>query len=433
MEQKNTKSAVVQSKKELLATYVHDAVEMEVHRHTIKCMIEEAKLQLNDKLWEIHNNYQKIINTYQEQINELHNERNKLENQLNNSRTEINISNCNNSIEKLEKDIINSKPQSMWKYIIKTIKNFWYIPIIPVAAIICLVTVIVMSNPYITMEYTKEKEICLIIFWGIILLHIIFAFIGKASDKSKYEKIKQKNSQTICKLRKQIEEYQNSEVEIKKSHRIRIPQIHIEIQKYNEQVSELNSEEDKEKESITLIINNHINTLGQKLETLESQLTGFYTMNLIPPDYRSLECVIAFDQMFRNDLVDNMREAALLYDERVFRGEMIQGLDNIYRAMDTLGGLMSETISVLRNIESNTDRMCDELMDISSNLVRMNANVTGHLSTISSNLKNGLGAIADSQYDIASELEYSRYANDAIRANSDRMIWYAEQRRQGLL
>ena len=94
---------------------------------------------------------------------------------------------------------------------------------------------------------------------------------------------------------------------------------------------------------------------------------------------------------------------------------------------------MSETVAVLRSIESNTERMCDELMDISSNLVRMNANVTGHLSTISSNLEIGLGAIADSQNSIASELEYSRYASDAIRANSDRMIWYAEQRRQGLL
>ena len=137
--------------------------------------------------------------------------------------------------------------------------------------------------------------------------------------------------------------------------------------------------------------------------------------------------------MFRNDLVDTMREAVLIYEERVFRGEMIKGLENIRRAIGNLSALMAETISVLNRIDSNTRRMKDQLYTISSDITRMNANVTGHLSTISSNLESGLGAIAESQNNIASELEYSRYANDAIRTNSDRMIWYAEQRRQGLL
>lgn len=115
---------------------------------------------------------------------------------------------------------------------------------------------------------------------------------------------------------------------------------------------------------------------------------------------------------------------------------MIKGLDNIYKAINTLGGLMAETVSTLRFIEGKTNTMCEELFNISSDIARMNANVTGHLTTISDNISSvnsNLGTISDNQQTISAELKYSRYANEAIRANSDRMVWYTEQRRQGLI
>ena len=411
--------------KQILGTYVHDAVAIEIRKHTFNTMLAATKQHLITKLIDISNKAKKERKTYQKTINELNAEKDKLEHPDENTAT----SNCQRQIDLLNWRITNNKPKSFWHYFLLglSIAGGLYIPLV-----FLMIIPVGLINPAINNE--KGALLCFI-YAAIVslLISIVFTIIKTIIEKHYFIISKSSNRKKLNELEKQLEGYKDAEAKEALKRKNRLDEIHNEIEQISNQISELNMRENNEQSALQQIVNKQISLIEGNIETVSTQINEFYSMNLIPPDYRSLECVIAFNQMFRNDLVDNMREAALLYEERVFRGEMIKGLDNIYKAINTLGGMMSETISVLRNIESNTNRMCDELIDISSNLVRMNVNVTGHLSTISSNLSSGLDSIADSQRDIASELEYSRYANEAIRTNSDRIIWYTEQHRQGLL
>ena len=71
--------------------------------------------------------------------------------------------------------------------------------------------------------------------------------------------------------------------------------------------------------------------LVQTADELHAKKESLYRANIIPPDYRELDCVLMFHQIFRNDLADTMREAVKIYEERVFRQEVIRGIDRIYR------------------------------------------------------------------------------------------------------
>lgn len=424
--------------KQILVQYVHDAVEMEVRKHTVSTLLISVKQHLNAKLEDIFNKGKTERKPYQKKKNELEAEKDQLENPNENQV----IQNCIKQINNLKYSISIAKLNKL-KF------RSAYLPVAIICSCVCFFALLALHdifedffmNRSINEFYSKiaQNEGIIFVFAPVLgsiaaVIPTIF-IVAKKNNKARieYTDSQKRKQYQLCELEQQLERYKSAEAQKDLERKNRLAEIHIQIQQINDQIEALYMQEINEQSALQQFVNEQISSIEHSIETVNRQMCEFYSLNLIPPDYRSLECVIAFDQMFRNDLVDNMREAALLYDERVFRGEMIKGLDNIYNSINNLGALMSETVAVLRSIESNTERMCDELMDISSNLVRMNANVTGHLSTISSNLESGLGAIADSQNSIASEFEYSRYANDAIRANSDRMIWYAEQRRQGLL
>lgn len=72
------------------------------------------------------------------------------------------------------------------------------------------------------------------------------------------------------------------------------------------------------------------------LEQLYDQRKEFYEVGIVPPDYRYLDCVGVLYQIFVNDLADTMRDAILLYEERVFRGEMIRGIDKINDHLESI-------------------------------------------------------------------------------------------------
>lgn len=419
-------------KKDLLAGYVHDAVSMEVRRHTISKTRDELVLLRNKRLSE-QERAVSLMNSKHKRDTE------KIERELNS--IEDNHASKAASLDKRikwEEDQIDTVKEKPYK-----ITHPFEADPAPIAGfgllgmIVGLVGIAILGgiglldgidmDTAISVTYSIGPLCGMII--GVLITYIIQKVIWK-KDCQYFDRVAiEKAHSNIMKLQAEQEtalknyKKERSQKQLE-SQTLRERQLHERTETNDALVCE---------QKVYADLTAHIDEASDKLNIIDSQLTEFYSVNLIPPDYRSLECVIAFNQMFRNDLVDTMREAALLYEERVFRGEMIKGLNNIYEAINELGGLMTETVSVLRDIESNTSRMCDELVEVSSNLVRMNANVTGHLSTMSSNLSSGLNSIADGQRRIESELEYNRYTNEAIRANSDRMRWYTEQRWQGLL
>lgn len=154
----------------------------------------------------------------------------------------------------------------------------------------------------------------------------------------------------------------------------------------------------------------HLDEIKAQIENLEKQRDTIYGMNVLPPDYRSLECVMALHQIFRNDLADTMRDAILLYEERLFRGEMIRGLDNIAKSIDQLGRHMQETVTQLKKMNVTAERMGKNLVDIAYDIQEGNAQAAN----------------------ISEKIESQSFINESIKTNTERLAWYEEQRRLGL-
>lgn len=104
------------------------------------------------------------------------------------------------------------------------------------------------------------------------------------------------------------------------------------------------------------------------LRRLYAQRDTFYSVGIVPPDYRTLDCVCVLDQIFRNDLADNVREAIKIYEERVFRGDVIRGIGAIADQLGMLNGLMLGIGMVLTQIENTVNEMSSDIYRVSGKL-----------------------------------------------------------------
>lgn len=133
-------------------------------------------------------------------------------------------------------------------------------------------------------------------------------------------------------------------------------------QKMSENAKIYNSDAKTQIEKLNLMIE----FLSLHISKIEDQKNQLYTVGIVPPDYRKLDCLIEFDQMFRNDLVDTVREAIKTYEERVFRGEVVRGVEKIYNMLGNLSASMQNIEKTLYSIQSEVRLMSDEIYNIAS-------------------------------------------------------------------
>ena len=139
--------------------------------------------------------------------------------------------------------------------------------------------------------------------------------------------------------------------------------------------------------------------LTQHISKIEDEKQKLYALNIVPLDYRELDCLIEFDQIFRNDLADTMREAVKIYEERVFRGEVIRGVDKIYTMLEELTATMRNIESAFYSIQSEVRLMSDDLFKFTSSCEK-------------------------SQENLLSETRAARYATEALQKTQERCEWY---------
>ncbi|MBQ9152056.1 MAG: hypothetical protein IJX72_07375, partial [Clostridia bacterium] len=155
-----------------------------------------------------------------------------------------------------------------------------------------------------------------------------------------------------------------------------------------------------------------------QLKNLESAITcmiqqreQFYGVNLIPVDYRTLDCVFMLDQIFRNDLADTMREAIAKYEERVFRGEVIQGISAIISRIDTLTGLMGDLGRQLSSIQTQVSFLSNDLYNIAERL---------------SKAQDQQNQFQDQQNQFMEETRLQRYATEELNRNAEKIVKYCD-------
>ena len=134
-------------------------------------------------------------------------------------------------------------------------------------------------------------------------------------------------------------------------------------------------------------------------------------VGIIPFDYRDMDCVLTFQQIFRNDLADTMREAVMIYEQRVFRQEVIRGMDRIYSQLDQLNSSMHYMKYTLSSIRDNVSMMSQDMFQM-----------VGKLEQIS----GGIDENKELQTKILSETRLSRYAAEALQQSQEKCAEYME-------
>lgn len=175
------------------------------------------------------------------------------------------------------------------------------------------------------------------------------------------------------------------------------------------------------------------NLLVRRADELHSKKESLYKVNIIPPDYRALDCVIMFHQIFRNDLADTMREAVKIYEERVFRQEVIRGIDKIYQMLGHLSASMSlienrlvQIRDEVRFMSNDIYQISEKLSDISSSQ-RSLADSARQQNQTSIQLNQTLYAQQRTQEKQLAETRASRYATEALKNATDQLVWYEQQ------
>ena len=139
----------------------------------------------------------------------------------------------------------------------------------------------------------------------------------------------------------------------------------------------------------------HADQLDKDIAKIEKSLQHNYALNIVPPDYRRLECLLWIDYAFRNDQVDTMREATLQCDKWTRHGEQMQVLNELARNFRSIGELL-ET---------------------------MNTNI--------SMMNQDLFRIAEAQEKQLSETQSARYAMESVKQSTERLEFYEEMKRHG--
>ena len=160
----------------------------------------------------------------------------------------------------------------------------------------------------------------------------------------------------------------------------------------------------------------------ETLNDIHENKLKLYGIGIVPPDYRTLDATLMIANIFDNDLADTMREAVLLYDERVHRGEVIRGLDNINKSLNSLNQTMHVVVNCLNDINTSINRVALEINGVANQIHSMNYDVQ----------KMG-GKILAGQQKMAEEARATRYATEELNESQEVLNRYIEDRRNGLI
>lgn len=360
--------------KRTIAQFVHDAVEMETAIFTLDKMIEECK----DRQETINIEAKKDLEEAEEDLEEA---KNKVPGQTLPS-------------------VITAPPRKEEIGCITTGCGGFLLGLAIVFGVVFIAYIVF----YVFFKDVEISEIIngvafALFFYGTIALTVLISFIlaiRKRNNKYKKEmKLYKELSQKIKENERRAEGYRLESVIICQD-RVRNAKARI-------------IEAEKESQMIDL----QINEIKAKRKQLQSDLSVFYNYGIIPPDYRYMDCVIILDQIFRNDLADTMRDAIKIYEERVFRGSVIRGMDKICEKLDELSSDMSAISLRLDMIDSNISRMSDDLSNYNQRLLIESENNR---------------AVTD---DLIRETQLGRYTNEKLLESNKRLEYYAEEYRMG--
>ncbi len=145
-------------------------------------------------------------------------------------------------------------------------------------------------------------------------------------------------------------------------------------------------------------------------EKLSMQRDQLYKYNIIPPDYRTLDCVLMLHHIYRNGLAENMRDAINLYETRVFRGEMVRGINNIFEKLGEIAGKLGQVGITLNRIKADINIMSEDLFKLVEN---------------SEETMRQQDVMISNQNEIIEQSKLNRMATEAVARSTESLQYYA--------
>ena len=367
------------AQKDILAQYVHDAVDMESAVYTLNKMEEECKLKKRNIIAEAKNKYNSAVT------------------QLDLSK--IKLKETENA--DFSGHYSGTEEPALGEIIFKGCIFSAIVGcciLVLIGAIILGITCIITKDASLFNEsnlYATSDKYSQYLYPGMAIIFIIYCVRKYRKQMNAYNKdqLKHKNEASSRKKDAMQEDQRN----------VINKQSYVQKAEKNLQIAENESQ----------LIDLQINEIVAKRTKIQMNLTSFYSYGIIPPDYRTFDCVMILDQIFRNDLADTMREAITIYEERVFRGSVIRGMDKIVSMLGQLSSDMSAISLKLDMINNNVAHM-------SSDLNRFNQRIADE----------GARNRAATE-ELINETKLGRYTNEKLLESNKRLEYYAEEYRMG--
>ena len=363
--------------KEQTARFVHDAVEMETAIFTLDRAIAECEKKKKESQYVLPST------TKEEEVYS------KIHSQYVDANKKYNIANNAYNAAKRWKDANDSSAYGM------STGAKWAIGIILSIVSFGAIYLIALFTGGSLQYLTFLSPVCYLFGWiSVIIINKIFAKSNHKKELSKKEK-ELKEAQKLCDRQRSRMYKAKEEADIAK-------------QAAKQKIKPINDRIELKERAFTT----QISDLRAKRNQVQSTLSRFYDLGVIPPDYRYMDCAIMLDQIFRNDLADTMREAIKIYDERVYRGEVIKGIDRICSMLGNLSVGMMAIEQRLSSIDSNVKMMSQDLYNFSERIAQ------------------GQAKQQKATEELLKETEMSRYATEQLAQSTKNLEWH-ERRRQG--
>ena len=387
--EKRTENALTKS---TLASYVHDMKELEIKAYTLKKLRSKCSqflLQTSKHAEDLKKEAQDDENLEKQKLYATRHEHEKATQQLNKA-----LQNRKTKPQEIR------KPQSN-RFFDKCSRIYSFLFVVLGLAFFSLMTSLI--------KYPVPKSSFLGGLISIVLLLLSAAVSGYIVHliKTPYRKYLDKHH-TYDQYVQELSEYEQQEDLIEQCHEQYVASQR-KLENAEKQYDEVKKECESDQKKVEEYKLEHIKKItafsefvSQHLLAVEGKIEQLYALNIVPPDYQTLDCLIEFDQMFRNDLVDTMRQAVMIYEERVFRGELIRGIDNIYNMLGNLCSTMHNIETTLRGIKNEVSIMSSDIYKIATSAEKF-------------------------QDDMLSESRAARYATEAVQTSTKRCEWYLEK------
>ena len=191
-----------------------------------------------------------------------------------------------------------------------------------------------------------------------------------------------------------------------------LPRLNAEIDEENRQGAELHEQKilaaTAEHDCLLSMLDQQYRELENAIEKAKAQRAKFYSVNIIPMDYRTIECTFFLDHSFRNDLVDTVRQGIERYELSEYRNSVLGGLQTIANSLGNLTGLMLDLGNRINSIQNQVSVMSNDVYRMTERQARMQSEMD------------------DNNRRVLEESRLQRYATESLNRNAEKIVKYCE-------